>query len=534
MRYMTRKLKILCLGVVLIGVVCVGTVAYQNIQYHAVVSEALSPIEQVTGWLKESKGNLYGNIYSLDGIPMLKCLNLQTGENIKGKSTDNVVKLYCSTEKFFAPVTGYKYCAENIQDSLSSGMLSEPEVEKILLANNAYKNQVNIQGDDIVTTIYSLAQEEAVNQLEDLGGQAEIAVVNADGAILVNASAVPLNQVEFQNDTNDYIKNSKEEPAYYTTNYNAFKSAAVGSSFKPLTARVLQQNDKFLSKSWSIYNSEFDDTSTVIIDGLRVNNWELISPNVKPENYYTSYDGTSYHRKSDLETAFINSSNTYFLRHANELGLDKFQELLNDNLHLYDQYAIGGFKLEGLQKYEQGKFQSKEAYNINLPFGNTAYLSPVRLASSYNHALSGHFYLPFEIAEIREPGSDGNIIFQYQPEEQKEYKLDIDIKNDIVIEGLKATFQSYVSDSNGKYYDSFEDFSNKLLASERILSKSGTAGVDSEHENRTMALTLLNEDKNSVICTAVIAVNNVQKNSITNVTLIYKLLKVLETLEVLN
>ena len=388
----------------------------------------------------------------------------------------------------------------------------------------------------LIERLYSLAQEEAIKQLEGLAGQengdiglGSIAVVNADGAILVNASSVSDNQLEFQNRNEDYITNPKDEPIYYTTNNNAFQAAAVGSSFKPLTARILEHNDELFSDNWSVFNSDFDDQSAVTIKGLYIANWEMIS-NVDPTYYYTSFDGNVYHRSSDLKLAFINSSNTYFLRHANELGLNKYQKLLNEDLHLYDKYSIGGFTLDGLVPYIDGKFESEDAYSVNLPYGNTAILSPVRLASAYNHALSGNFYLPFEIAQICDPS--GSVVFQYQPQERKEYKLDVDVSNDIVDDGLKSTFQSYVTKNDGTYDAIFDEFSYDLLSSGRLLSKSGTAGVDSDHENRTMALTLLNEDKSNVICTAVISVNNCQENSISNMALIYKLLKVIDKLGV--
>lgn len=521
----------LCVSVIFAGFVSVGRVIEQNVKYYNNVSETLTPIEQVIGTLDPSPGNLHGKVYSMDGVSMLQCIDLMTGENIIGKKCIANARLYCATHQYFSPVIGYDYAAEKMEDCISSGMLSEKEIQNILKSNALYSNRKSVEGDSIVTTIYSPAQEEAVNQLKRFGqqGDGEIAVVNEDGAILVNAASVSDEQVEFQNDKTEYIKNNTDEPTYYITNKNAFHAAAVGSSFKPLTARILEQNDKLLPKAWSIYRSNFDDVSEITVKEVQVKNWEMIS-DVKPENYYTDYDGSKFHRSSDLKSAFIHSSNTYFLRHANQLGLDHYQELLNDNLHLYDKYSIGGFELDGLLEYEQERFKSKDAYMVNLPYGNTAILSPVRLASAYNHALSGKFYLPFEIAQIRDP--NGTILFQYQPEERKEYRLKIDVSDDIVVEGLKNTFQSYITKADGSYEKTFQEFSEKLLASGRLLAKSGTAGVDSGHENRTMALTILNKEQTFVICTAVMAVNNVEKNSIKNSELLYRLLKVLEKLEV--
>ena len=70
--YITRKLKILCLASAFITIASMGSVIYQNIKYSSNIANSLSPIEQVTGSFEPSTGNLYGGIYSLDGVPMLQ------------------------------------------------------------------------------------------------------------------------------------------------------------------------------------------------------------------------------------------------------------------------------------------------------------------------------------------------------------------------------------------------------------------------------------------------------------------------------
>lgn len=520
--YIRNSLKVVCIGTAMLGIIFMSYSIHHGIQYWKDSKENLNSIESVVGSFQPSSGNLYGNIYSLDGKPMLKCLDLNTGEDITGKRTQQTKGiLYCATESFFAPMIGYEYFGESFSDSGCAGMLAESEIKRILQANSLYSNERAVRGDSIITTIVSSAQKEAVEQLNSYS-DATLAVVNADGAVLVNASSVDQQQ-EFQN---SYIRNDTELPLYYISNYNAHESLAVGSSFKTISARVFEQNNEKFSQEWSVYNNAFDDISTVNIDGVVVSNWEINS-NFNPANYYTYCKNEIYHRNSSLADALINSSNTYFLRHADAMGLMKYQEMLDATFQLYHQYDIGGCTLLGLQLDE-----SNEYSKFLLPFGQAAVISPVRLASAYNHALGGKFYLPFEITQIRTP--DDEVIFQYQPEEISEYSLKISINNDILVDGLEKTFLSYVRQKDGTYYPMLDDFPASFLGSGRLLAKSGTAVIDDDFDNRTMALTLLDENQDAVICTAVIAVKHVKGNTITNTELIFKLLKVMEKMGVLE
>lgn len=519
--FIRKQLLGLCIAIALLSITATAYVISKQES-----SDALSPIEKVTDSFESSKGNLYGNIYSLDGESMLQCLNLSTGENVDGLRSDKTEDiLYCATQPWYAPVVGYN------SNSESFGMLAESEIKDILQSNARYSNMRSVQGDSIITTIVSTAQEEAVTQLEEYSGEenggnglGSIAVVNADGAILVNASSVSGNE-KFQDDNTTYQGITSDEPLYYICNDNAYSSAAIGSSFKPLTARIIEQNDDILSDEWSVYNETFDDVSEVVIDGIATSNWE-INMSVDPSAYYTTFDGSVYHRDSNLAQAFINSSNTYFLRHANALGLNEYKKCLNNILHLYSSYNLGSCTLDGMRNFSEDRFESEESYLMCLPYGQSAVISPVRLASAYNYALGGKFYIPFEIAQIRDP--DDNILYQCQPMEREEYEtIDINVEDDIVVDGLRQTFLSYMSSSN-------TELPSNLLSSGRLLAKSGTAVVDSTHDNRTMALTLLNRDKTEVVCTAVIAVDGAAANTISNETLIIKLLKVLDKLEVLR
>lgn len=521
--------------VVVLSIIAIVTVSYQGTKYEDGNLKNPSFIEQKIGSFEPSSGNLYGAIYSLDGVPMLQSIDLLTGDNLLGKDNMSSAKIYSATQSYFAPIIGYDYIAEELSKPGRWGFIADSNIQDILLSNARFANKQLHMGNSIVTTIYSPAQEEAMEQLEEFSSlmvnesvRGTIAVVNQDGAILVNAALLPAEQMMFQNATNDYIDNS-ENIRYYTPNYNAFSPVVVGSSFKPLTARILEQKDDLLPEEWSVYQSDFDDYSKVTIDGINVENWEMLSE-VNPSQYYTNFDGERYHRESDLTAALINSSNTYFLRHANELGLNKYKQYLNNLLHLYEDYDTGGVLISGLEPYQKDKFQSEDAYDVSLPFGSSAKLSPIRLASAYNHALGGQFYLPFEIAQIRDP--KGSLIFENMPLEHEEYRLPVSVTDDILVAGMSDTFKSYLESVSRSPNVFFEEFSEELLLSGRILAKSGTVAVNTEHENRTMAVTLLNEEKTAVICTAVISLEHVPNNSVTNLSLIYKLLQTIEKLGV--
>lgn len=519
---------------------------YENI-WNSKKSSLSGSIEKRVGDFNPSSGNLYGKIYSLDGVPMLQRLDLETGDNILGAKKEVKAELYSPTERYFAPVIGFDYIAEDVNDNADSdlGLLSGPVVQKILQSNAKSTNEGGVQGNSIVTTIYSPAQEEAIKQLDDLlsseeayGSVATLAVVNRDGAILVNAATIPSNQQEFQKENEDgskaYIENDSENPSYYTSDSNAFLSRVVGSAFKPITARVLEQNEELLSKDsdWSIYNTEFKDYSDVTVDGVYVPNWEIISGSELSLSY-TNQDGDRFFRKSDLSAAFINSSNTYFLRHVENLGFEKYKTFLKNKLGLYSRHDIGSAEIDGLEPYGEERFPSGEtAYDVNLPFGgDSAIISSLRLASAYNHIVGGYFFPLFDIAQLREP--NGKIIYQHMPTENEDYRLEINIAEDIVVKSLSDTFQAYVEDSDESYKEIFEDLPEDLLSSGRLLAKSGTSGVrDSGTESRTMVVTLLNKDKTSVICTAVISVDNVSNGTMTHMSLIYRLLRVIEQLGV--
>ena len=118
-------------------------------------------------------------------------------------------------------------------------------------------------------------------------------------------------------------------------------------------------------------------------------------------------------------------------------------------------------------------------------------------------------------------------IYTASPAEKTEYHLEVDVEKDILNNALEDTFISYLTDSLRAKYP------NELLTSRRLLAKSGTAENADKTENRTIMLTLLNENRSDVVCSACISVNHVPEGSISNESLIDKLLQVMYAMEIL-
>lgn len=104
--------------------------------------------------------------------------------------------------------------------------------------------------------------------------------------------------------------------------------------------------------------------------------------------------------------------------------------------------------------------------------------------------------------------------------------MDISVRDDILVNALSDTFESYLDNRLMAVY------SDELLYSRRILSKSGTAENEDGTENRVLMMSILSEDRSDVICTACICVNGTS-SSITNAVFIEKLFSVLESMKII-
>lgn len=435
-----------------------------------------TPLEHVIGSADFAVGNNYGMIYSITGQELV------TEHNGRQVSTSNFT---------------------NIIGSESGGMIYQ--CKPILLSNAAQINRSERQGNNIITTLHPVGQGMAAQMLSDYDVdkvEASITVVLRDGAVLVSTG------------NNSYDTSAYDEVELPKDFYVDYSAAAKekGSCFKPITYRMLLQNVDSLPPNLDITGDSFEDISYAIINNSKIRNWDYGSP-----NSYEHNENGLYIRYCSLSDLLQRSSNTAPLRCAKALGFKNAYEQMKqmygiDQSLITEINSISGISLSA----------------DRLPwlfFGQDACLSPIRMCQLYNHAISGKFYSPFYTVAITQP--DGNVIYTASPVEKTEYHLSVDVENDILNNAMEDTFESYISDSLRAKYPA------ELLASRRLLAKSGTAENTDGTENRTIMLTLLNEDRSDVVCSACISVNHASVGSIGNGPLIDKLLQVMYAMEIL-
>ena len=461
-----------------------------------------------------SNGNQFGAIYSLDGDPMVS-IATSSGTPLQRIRTDEDV-LYYPTEDYYAPVVGVA-----VNQVAYKGLLANAQT--ILQSNATYSNISRLEGNTIITTYVSVGMQEAFEQIKEFQ-DSSIAVVNYDGSILVNTSSMANGMQEyleryFQSEADKNNPESETEAAgtpavispmdYFVGIHDASVSRQVGSSFKPITARVLSLCSDQLPPGYDITRTDFPDPGSVTLRSYKVSNWDA---------------DTAGKRQLSLAEAFIHSSNVYFLRFADAMGLEIFRSQL-DSIFKTDQSIYTG-TLE-LQPITNNDLYPEDQFIVYLPYGQSACVSGIRMASMYQ-LLDGSFYVPFDVAQVRTP--DGEIIYNADPQQVNGYSYEVDMATDPVIDGLRQSFFSYICLDDGSIRSVLNDHDSELLLSGRLLAKSGTAIVGNGcQEEHTMALSVLNEEQNKIICTAFLDVHG---DEVTYAEEIDKLLHVLERLEV--
>ena len=371
----------------------------------------------------------------------------------------------------------------NIIGNESGGLIYQ--CKPILLANDAQINRLQRQGNNIITTLHPAGQATAVQLLSEYDVEnieASITFVLRDGTVLVSAG------------NNSYTEGAYAEAEIPRNLYVDYSTSAKekGSCFKPVIYRMLLKNTEYLPNNLDITGDSFEDISYVTINGI-----------------YTRY--------CSLSELLQRSSNTAPLRCAKALGFKESYE------QLCQMYGIDRPLITEINTISGVSLPSER-----LPwlfFGQDACLSPVRMCQLYNHLVSGRFYSPYYVVGITQP--NGNMIYKASPTEKVEYHMDINVKQDILNNALEDTFESYLTNNLRTRYP------EELLTSRRLLAKSGTAENADGTENRTIMLTLLNETRTDVVCSACISVNNAAVGEIGNEPLIDKLLQVLYAMEIL-
>lgn len=431
-----------------------------------------------------SDGNDYGGVLSIDGRPIAAEIESAEGE----------VK--------FCGIKGYTH----IVGSPSGGLIYE--CRNILLANDHKSNRLARQGNSIVATLHSAGMRSAQEQLAEYDGgeNASMCVVLRDGAVLVAAgNNVYSPEAFFSPDDDDY----KDLYIDYTAeNSNSSK----GSTFKPLTLRMLLLEDDSLDEEYSLYNKTFKDYNKVTVNGDTISNWDYDIAS----NYTTDEGGGVYSRELDLSQAIQLSANTYVLRHAEKLGLENTYNKMNE------LYCLDKTLCTEINKLSMNEVSPERL--CYLPWGQEAYLSSVELCALYNYVFGGDYNIPFYCARVVRP--NGEVIYNAAPKPLADKSFSIDPREDILSSALADAFKSYLTEEQ-------QDKFSELVSSRRILAKSGTADLADEAVNRVMVLTVLNEDRTQVVCTACMCIDHTFDYGISNGYMIEKIINVLESMEII-
>lgn len=386
-------------------------------------------------------------------------------------------ELYSLDGKPLTKKDGNKVSAINesytiLGDENSGGALYK--LQNILESGAAKANKEQRKGNDVQSTIISKGQEVAFNELAKFNGIGSICIVGRDGSVRVSTQ-----------------RNIPEDKKYI--DFNASADFSMGSVMKPIVYRVLLKNNDKFDKEYSLYNDKFHDIPEFNIDGSTIHNWDSGIPSYYP---FTSQDGDPY-RKTNFADALNYSSNTYLLRHANALGINETNKQLLDTFPLEKKLVteINTIKCRLPDK------QERMTYFL---FGQDLYISPVMLCEMYNFNFSGDWYSPFYVSAVYEPG--GKMIYKANPKPSEEYTMKIDPDDDLLTDGLNSCFDYYLSKP------SKEEF-RALIDSGRVLCKSGTAEAPDNKYNSTMVMTVLSEDRSTVIASGCIALRNLDKKS---------------------
>ncbi len=384
-------------------------------------TSVISPLESLVGSDGHyAAGNQYGAIYSIDNVL------------IADEYTHDGKTKYCA-------VKGYS----SIIGSEGSGGLIY-SLRQTLLSNASDINKTAHRGNSVVTTLNSKGMKTANSILSTFDDECEasITLVIRDGAVLVAAG------------NNSYSPEAFFYPAKYENLYVDFTASmnSVGSSIKPVMDRMyLLHNDEF-DKDDKLGNEEFIDFSFIRLDdGSVIHNHDYYVSDCY--NGITEEDSSLFWRHCSLSEALQWSSNGYHILHAQKLGFTNAYSYLND--------------MSGIQRpmtTEINTLNSVTCHKDRLPwffFGQDFECSPVRLCHLFNHIIGGIFTQPFYVAQVIQP--DGTVIYEAKSISRPEYRIKIKTEDDILIEAMADTFESYVNEPVSARYD------------RRILAKSGTA-----------------------------------------------------------
>ena len=147
-------------------------------------------------------------------------------------------------------------------------------------------------------------------------------------------------------------------------------------------------------------------------------------------------------------------------------------------------------------------------------FGQDFNISPIRLASMWNMAISGEAYLPFFVTNV---SLCGETVYTADPKPRGDIGFQVGA-NDLLNTTLSDNFSSYHIDT------SITAPYEKQIANRQFLSKSGTADVIEQERivNSCRVLSYLDAN-HELVATAVILVNTIRSDDIDG-NVLYKIL----------
>lgn len=481
LNFNTIKIYLIVLAFLFLGAYIFSSV--KKVRLSAEETDTTSDI-MVGGTGEYSVGYNHGNIYSIDGQPI--------SEDMKVIVDGEEQTRHCGIPEF-TPVLG-------IEGFIGNGLINKCEVT---LHSSASKPNIEARtGNSIQTTFSYNGQCVASSLLKEnfplsVCDGASVAVVLKDGTVLVGAGSNGYEAGEFDlNDEKNFPKDICNDKT--ASNY------AVGSVAKVLTAVTLLLNDKYIGSEYSLYNEHFIDVSSFSHGGHIINNHDCYNAGayelLNSEGIMTRYTG--------LCEALVNSSNTYFWRHALNFGLEKTFNAMDEI-----------FEISKPRRTEINTLSPVEVEKERLDYffwGQDFSASPVTLCSMYNFAVSGEKFSPFYITSVYTP--DNKEVFRKKPEIEKTFS-DEKMKK-ILTDSLAECFRSYCNYIDPYVYEPYSE----LIKDNRILAKSGTADViENELTNHTRVMTILDEN-HDVVCTACIAVNRATNKCTVNDNILFNIL----------
>lgn len=461
------KLYLIIIAFVIFGLYVSGTV--RKIKSTGPDAPDITTDIMLNGNGNFSGGYDHGTVYSIEG----KAISCDIDINIGSEITTRHAGI-----PEFTPILG-------IEGFGSGGLINQCD---ITLHSSARKENVDLRtGNSIQTTLSYKAQCVASSLLKqyfpsEVCDGASLAIVLKDGSVIVAAGSNGYDACEFD------FGNPDSYPQDICIDKTA-ENYAIGSAAKTFTATILLINDKYVNKEYSLYE-EFADLSFYSHGGHNIENHDRY--NTEKYEAVVNSETNQMVRYIRLNDAFVQSSNTYFWRHALNFGLDKTFRAMDRIFSVSQPIRTEINTLTVLEA-------EPERYDY-LFWGQDWVSNQVVVSGMYNSIFSSEKYTPFYITSVYTP--DNVEVYRASPQKTASIPIDDRMKN-ILVDSLSSCFKEYCKNIDPTLYEKYK----QLIEDNRILAKSGTADViTNEITNHTRVVTILDEN-HDVICTATIGVN---------------------------